>query len=158
VFNPYGIPTTAILGNFPGTDWYVSDPFGRDEYGIWVTESWIEVYVPNTGDTAPGTWKEIILQMTHDAGALYNYVARISTDPDAKELTLLEATLLPSGYMYARWGITIEPNPTGETIYIQPSFCSLYVDEIVVDTICIPEPATIALLGLGGLILLKRRR
>ena len=32
------------------------------------------------------------------------------------------------------------------------------LDQIVIDTICIPEPFTIALLGLGGLALIRRRK
>ena len=34
----------------------------------------------------------------------------------------------------------------------------VFVDQLVVDTICIPEPATMSLLALGGLALLRRKR
>ena len=29
----------------------------------------------------------------------------------------------------------IEPNPCGETIWIEPRFCDIYIDQIVVDTL-----------------------
>ena len=37
-------------------------------------------------------------------------------------------------------------------------FRAEFVDQIVIDTICIPEPVTVCLLGLGALALLRKRR
>ena len=54
--------------------------------------------------------------------------------------------------------ITIEPHPDLETIELRPNDCTMYIDQIIVDTICIPEPATICLFGFGGLAILKKRR
>jgi len=53
----------------------------------------------------------------------------------------------------------IEPNPTHEQIIIGslPQFGAV-IDQVVVDTICIPEPVSLVLLGLGGLALMGRRR
>lgn len=57
----------------------------------------------------------------------------------------------------AEFGIKIWPNPETEKIsmYFGPG---TVLDYIHVDTICIPEPATIALLGLGALSLIRRKR
>jgi hypothetical protein len=57
----------------------------------------------------------------------------------------------------AEFGILIWPNPELEkiTMVFGPG---TVLDYIHVDTICIPEPATVALLGLGGLALLRRKR
>ena len=50
------------------------------------------------------------------------------------------------------------PNPESETITIDVAWCTV-IDQIVVDTECIvPEPATLSLLGLGGLAFVIRRR
>ncbi len=51
----------------------------------------------------------------------------------------------------------IGPNPEGEwlTFWLVNS---TNIEEIVVDTICMPEPASMGLMALGGLAFLVRRR
>jgi len=57
----------------------------------------------------------------------------------------------------SEFGIIIRPNPVTEkiTMYFGPG---TVLDYIHVDTRCVPEPATIAMLGLGSLVFLKKRR
>lgn len=56
---------------------------------------------------------------------------------------------------YQDW--IIRPNPAWELIAISvPQGCIL--DEVVVDTVSLPAPGAIALLSLGGLVALRRRR
>ena len=51
--------------------------------------------------------------------------------------------------------VSIRKHPKFENIYISGS---IMVDQVIIDTICIPEPITIALLGFGSLILIRRKR
>ena len=59
-------------------------------------------------------------------------------------------------YTY-NFGLTIEPNPEFEDVAIVFPF-DVFVDQVVIDTICIPEPTTLALLAMGGTMALVRRR
>ncbi len=59
-------------------------------------------------------------------------------------------------YIYAGL-VEIEPNPKGEWLTFDVVECT-NIEEIVIDTICIPEPATLGLMGFGGLMMLLRRR
>ena len=64
------------------------------------------------------------------------------------------------GVGIADFGFRIYPNPWKEdiqfTIYADGQVASL--TSIRVDTICIPEPMTICLLGLGGLVVISSRK
>jgi hypothetical protein len=54
--------------------------------------------------------------------------------------------------------IEIRPNPKGEWI-TWDLLPSTNIEEIVIDTVCVvPEPMTLAVMALGGLALLRRRR
>jgi hypothetical protein len=53
----------------------------------------------------------------------------------------------------AEFGVRIWPNPWYEKINF---YVTAPLDYIHVDTICTPEPATLAILGLGGLLLRRR--
>jgi len=68
----------------------------------------------------------------------------------------------PPGWVTAAYEFTIEPNPLWEEIYLKFEFSpnptpAAYVDQVVIDTWCIPEPATLGLLFVGGLALVRRR-
>jgi hypothetical protein len=59
-------------------------------------------------------------------------------------------------YSYGLYHIILQPNPKFEVIRIRPRDCQVFVDSILVETQCIPEPLTMVLLGMGGLFLRKR--
>ncbi|KPK50836.1 MAG: hypothetical protein AMK72_01215 [Planctomycetes bacterium SM23_25] len=68
---------------------------------------------------------------------------------------------LPDGWVrWSSWA-TLVPNPVweemvNEVIFEVPGM--LLLDHMHIATECVPEPATLGLLGLGGLMLIRRRR
>ena len=60
--------------------------------------------------------------------------------------------------------VEIQPNPASEYVYLFAEdslgdpYYPAYIDQVVIDTICVPEPATLGLLLIGGLALLRGRR
>ena len=68
--------------------------------------------------------------------------------------TLLGGLSIPSTYYYEDWIIT--PNPDWEQIAFDLPMGTI-VEHLVIDTVS-PEPASLSLLALGGLALLRRRR
>jgi len=164
VSNPYGDPTAAVFDDDPVTmNWLYEN---RGHQGVWKTKGFVKIDMPNTDMTEPDTFKRILVQMIYDAGidALGRPIdawLRIATpaDPLSPGIRPDFSRELPDGYRYSRWWLTLKPNPTEETIYLLPFYCNLYVDAIEIDTICIPEPATLSMLGLGALgsFLLRKR-
>ena len=78
--------------------------------------------------------------------------------PPYESLIRVEQQLMPNGYLHDTYSIILRPNPLLEEIDMFSIQCEIYVDEVVVDTICIPEPSMICLLSLGALIQLQKRR
>ncbi len=61
-------------------------------------------------------------------------------------------------YMKATYELTLDKNPNHEIFRIIPVNWEAWIDEIIIETQCVPEPMTLTLLGMGGLLLLRKRR
>ena len=154
VDNPYGDPDLTFTGgqHYPTYN-------GAD--GVWRVTAIgsIDIFVPNSPNTGPNTWKEIVLQITYaDPYGDPGWDIPIVTIPTAESVTKVDSYTLANGYLHDTYHIIIRPNPPEEIIDLLSIQCAMYVDQIIVDTICLPEPATVSMLGLGLLALLKKRK
>jgi hypothetical protein len=146
----------ALIPDGDNNTWWMEEhpQIGLDKhYGVWRTygTDYLELVIPN--DPVERTTKEVYIQITYSASALPLF----KTTPGFADL-VGEVHQLDSDYNVLTLLITIEPNPDLEIIEIRPNDCTMYIDEIVIDTRCIPEPMTICLLGLGSLALLRKHR
>lgn len=173
-FLPFGEPTlTHIPG--PGAGWHEKQPTwengGADLYdpaGI-VGDGWAnlsgELIIELWNDPTPRPRKEVWIQLVWEPQAPGNLPTVQITDPLGQETTipLVHTTLWETTDPTNPWRavyhdvfhLDIFPNPDFEVISIRGG---INVDEVVVDTWCAPEPATMALMGLGLLGLVVRRK
>ena len=143
-FNPYGVPQTQVYADyFPSLN-------GRQ--GVWSFSGEIWVDIPNRPE--PWPWKDIQIQLTWEEQASGERPFVVTTAPEAINGTLVQEIALEGLWKHSIYTIHLEPNPAWEQIKISGN---IDVDQLVIDTICIPEPAALALLTLGGLILCRRR-
>jgi hypothetical protein len=156
VDNEYGTPTAEIIGIDADTFWKQDDK-GHD--GVWKLygDSSLRLFIPN--NPVPNEKKTILYQMTYFASDESGAEPEFFVFPEATSVTLLNKTQLDDAFYYhATWEITIEPNPNEEWISIVPRDCTIYIDEVIVDTIVVPEPATMCLLAVGGLLIRRKRK
>lgn len=148
--NHFGTPVADVHGAFPNTVWLNND---HGHQGVWRFDDYIQLDVPN--DPVPHPFKEIWLQVTFSSD-LGNDLLLLTNPPYTGAVELVNKVQLDDYYWHSTFRLRIEPNPASETIYIQPRNCTAYVDEIVLDTISAPEPASL-LLVLAGVVLRRKR-
>jgi hypothetical protein len=151
--NPYGIPEASLTVSTATRYWATWQ--GRQ--GVWKFEDFMYLDIPNT--QIPNPTKLVWIQFTYysDGG---NTPVIWSDPPEALPFEVIYGPTLVGGSTY--WWhtallLTIEPNPSFEQITIEPMDCTLYIDEVVVDTLCFPEPAAALLLALPMVVIRRRR-
>jgi len=134
-------------------------PLGWQD-GVWSLSGEIDVIVYN--DPAPRERKEIKILLTWRPGEdLDPFLVEapsvgVAVGPDYQTTgTGFDEEISGTPWLLSTYDFTLWPNPPLEGITIKGD---ILVDRLEIWTECIPEPATMALLGFGSLALLRRRR
>ena len=156
--NPYGAAELTVTGDFfDNTVWHDTLPGYPGHQGVWGYENDIQVYLPNNPVENP--FKELWVQITYTASNAPNLY--VLPEGDASKyvfMDLVQNLDLDDGWYHATYYAIVAPNPFFELNVIRPADCTLYVDDLIIETICdVPEPATLAILGLGALLLRSKR-
>jgi hypothetical protein len=130
--------TSALTGAMIIVDLKINDYLRYNEY----KEVWVDLGLASGSVTAAT-------------------LAATSTGTGEVEFSVMELPG-PGPRGTADFGFLVRPNPYFEDILIaitgSANGAPAVLDYIHVDTICIPEPATIGLLGLGALTLIRRKK
>ena len=146
------LPSTQIW--VAGNDWLPTDPYGSDREGIYHLSGLAQVTVDN--HEPPNDWKWVWLQITWrgmDGGTPILCALNPAPLP-GDEPRIVSERELDFGWISTTWEWFLRPNPPDEFFAISGN---VLLDQVVIDTWCMPEPASLGLLVLGSLALLRRR-
>lgn len=155
-FNLYGIPLATLLvsGELANTSEWYSSYDGHS--GVWHEES-LDLHLEIPNSTSPDAYKEVWLEVVYQGNL---DTATVTPTPGGGQVIPLGQTITSQDNFWQKLviGWLLEPNPTSEMVCVGFSGTGGSIDSVIVETICIPEPATFALLGLGALVLVAGRK
>jgi len=150
--NNYGTPQISAYSS----QW--SDSIDGKQ-GVWTFSgfgSGMLVDIPNNPVSQPT--KQMQVELIWEAAGLSSYIPDqpiIGVWADHFTEQLVGEQSIGGNWYASLYKITIWPNPSSEQITINGD---IRLDQIIVDTICIPEPATFGLLIGGALMAIRRKR
>ena len=157
--------THAIV--FPGGGYLETDTvYGSNRYGIWTTSGYIDVTVDNYDTPNEFKWMWVQITWAPDMVDSTSGPTFTGLEPAADAdwpVELIDEIDYGDGWCTSTYQWRIYPNPTQESFRIGydssgPNGTAMIVDSLVIDTWCVPEPATIGLLVIGGLAVLSYSR
>ena len=138
------------------------DPTWAD--GVWSGETVkFLTIIPNTDNTAPDSYKDMVVEIGF-RGIIALCQVKVGDTPYSRTSRATSSYVDAADVTWTKVIDTyhIEPNPTSEYLCYGlndlENGTTQYLDYIIIDTICVPEPLTICLLGLGGLIVGRKKR
>ena len=148
------LPSTMLWID-PLSDWIQDDPLsGR--LGIWPLSGIIDVIVDNHEPPNEFKWVWVQLtwrpQSTGEEPEIYNLDP---APPPGWEPKIVLQEDLGGGWYETTYEWRLYPNPAYEWFTIGGN---IDVDQLVVDTWCIPEPGVLAIAGVAVLVLWRRRK
>lgn len=169
--NPYGDASASITvtpgGITPVAEWR---PGFQGHLGVWIGDTAVvELLLPN--NPLANDYKEVWVEV----GCRGHFPPEVDNPPVSgfdlgngyEVLVPVGSTLqdlgfkfteMPDGWRVLTFGLRIYPNPASETIRFTLLNSGAYLDYITVDTICIPEPATLVVLGFGAVMSMLGRK
>jgi hypothetical protein len=141
---PYGLPSTQVT---PGLFQSWMDLWGGRQ-GVWPLSGEIVVVIPNRPEPLP--YKDILVQLTW-AEQAPNVRPTVGETRFGVPASIVEEIPLSGGWYHTTYQMHLEPNPDWERILITGA---VNVDEMVIDTRCVPEPSALVLLGITAISLL----
>lgn len=150
--NPYGRP--ELSGHFQQFIFEIDD-----KQGIYALRHEIDIVVPNSNLQNP--YKDIMLYLVwKPMDESFIKDAHLPDSPlvavtPFDEMQMNKNDVIENGWHYSTYDITIWPNPDKEWFTVKGN---ILVDHIAIDTICVPEPATITIIAFGMLAAVRRRK
>ena len=137
------------------------DPWADGRSGSWVAGpagGTLEFCVPNWIDVEPLKLIHVQIAFDSPAGTGHPMVSNVwGFDPTVGNVTGTQDQGVSTGphFRYEDWRIV--PNPDWEYVILDVPPHAV-IDQVVIDTISLPEPATLSLLTLGALAVMRRKR
>jgi len=157
--NPFGESKLGIHGD--NIRWSEYE-FARE--GVWTIEQgWAQIegiiFNEENEDLSKEIWIQATLHTSIRGGVPIDILFEF---PDGTyTVTPIDSSVIvaPDGWLYQTYLFDLTPQPDWEVVGLNfslPTGAYVAIDQLDIDTRCIPEPATLLLLALGGFLSLRR--
>lgn len=151
--NNFGTPLLVVSTS---SNW--NDSVGQRN-GVWTLNGEMDFIIPNYPDTTRPE-KDIVVDVIWKGAGKSNFIPDkpllgIECDYDSVTIQRQDIFRSEDGFVTTRFTLNVFPNPSTEWIVLKGD---IMVDSISINTVCIPEPATLSLLIGGAFMAIRRSR